>query len=127
MEVRFTAEHEWVAVDGNQATVGITDYAQRALGDLVFVQLPAVGTSMPRGAVAAVVESVKAASDIFAPLTGRIVAVNPAAVANLNQQFDVSFQERAIHGHRAAVWKHESRVIPKHLGETEDVIPSAAI
>ena len=82
MEVRFTAEHEWVAVDGNQATVGITEYAQRALGDLVFVQLPTVGTSMPRGAVAAVVESVKAASDIFAPLSGRIVAVNPAAVAD---------------------------------------------
>lgn len=79
MDLRYTAEHEWVAIDGDRATVGITDYAQRALGDLVFVQLPAVGAAMNRGAVAAVVESVKAASDIFAPLSGRIVDVNPEA------------------------------------------------
>jgi glycine cleavage system H protein len=78
MEIRYTAEHEWVAVEGSLATVGITDYAQRALGDLVFVQLPTVGSSMAQGAVAAVVESVKAASDIYAPLTGSIIEVNPA-------------------------------------------------
>lgn len=82
MDVRYTAEHEWVAIDGTQATVGITDYAQRALGDLVFVQLPAVDTAISRGAVAAVVESVKAASDIFAPLTGRIIDANPATVSD---------------------------------------------
>jgi glycine cleavage system H protein len=80
MEIRYTADHEWVAVEGGIATVGITDHAQRALGDLVFVQLPAVGASLARGAAAAVVESVKAASDIFAPLTGTVTAVNPAAV-----------------------------------------------
>ena len=62
MEVRYTAEHEWVAVEANIATIGITDYAQRVLGDLVFVQLPAVGSSLAKGAVAGVVESVKAAS-----------------------------------------------------------------
>jgi len=80
MDIRFTAEHEWVAVEGNLATVGITDHAQRALGDLVFVQLPPVGSVLEKGAPAAVVESVKAASDILAPLTGRIVAVNAATV-----------------------------------------------
>jgi glycine cleavage system H protein len=71
-----------VAIEGSRATVGITDYAQRALGDLVFVQLPDIGSSVSRGAVAAVVESVKAASDIYSPLTGRIVEVNPTAVSD---------------------------------------------
>ena len=80
MDIRYTAEHEWVAVDGNRATVGITDFAQRAMGDLVFVQLPAIGSAAARGAPAAVVESVKAASDIYAPLSGKIVEVNSAAV-----------------------------------------------
>jgi len=82
MEIRFTAEHEWVAADGDIATVGITDHAQNALGDLVFVQLPEVGASLARGAVAGVVESVKAASDIFSPLTGSVVEVNTAIVAD---------------------------------------------
>jgi glycine cleavage system H protein len=82
MDVRYTAEHEWVAVEEGLATIGITDHAQRALGDLVFVQLPEVGSSLARGAVAAVVESVKAASDIFAPLAGRVLEVNPAAVSD---------------------------------------------
>jgi glycine cleavage system H protein len=80
MDVRYTAEHEWVAVQGNLATVGITDYAQGVLGDLVFVQLPEVGASLVKGAEAGVVESVKAASDIFAPLSGVIIEVNPAVV-----------------------------------------------
>jgi len=81
MDIRYTAEHEWVAIEGNQATIGITDHAQRALGDLVFVQLPNLGSVLTRGAIAAVVESVKAASDILAPVSGSIVAVNPATVA----------------------------------------------
>jgi glycine cleavage system H protein len=81
MDIRYTAEHEWVTVEGNQATVGITDHAQSALGDLVFVQLPTVGAALGRGEVAAVVESVKAASDVLAPLSGSIVAVNQATVA----------------------------------------------
>ena len=80
MEVRYTAEHEWVAVEANIATIGITDFAQRTLGDLVFVQLPAVGSSLAKGSVAGVVESVKAASDIYAPLTGRVLEVNAATV-----------------------------------------------
>jgi glycine cleavage system H protein len=80
MDIRYTADHEWVAVDGDVATVGITDHAQAALGELVFVQLPAVGASLAKGAAAAVVESVKAASDIYAPLTGTIIEVNSATV-----------------------------------------------
>ena len=82
MEIRYTAEHEWVAVGTPIATVGITDYAQRVLGDLVFVQLPEVGSPLAKGAVAGVVESVKAASDIYAPISGRIVEVNRATIEN---------------------------------------------
>lgn len=80
MDIRYTAEHEWVAVADGIATVGITDHAQKALGDLVFVQLPEVGAAFAKGAVAAVVESVKAASDIYAPLTGTVVEANAATV-----------------------------------------------
>ena len=80
MEVRYTAEHEWVAVEAGIATIGITEFAQRTLGDLVFVELPAMDSSLAKGAVAGVVESVKAASDIYAPLTGRVVEVNRATV-----------------------------------------------
>ena len=82
MDIRYTAEHEWVAVENDVATVGITDYAQAELGDLVFVQLPEVGRSFSKGTVAAVVESVKAASDILAPLTGTMVEINPAVLAD---------------------------------------------
>jgi len=81
MDIRYTPEHEWVAIDGNRATIGITDHAQRALGDLVFVQLPTVGTMVRRGAITAVVESVKAVSDVLAPLSGAIVEVNQTTVA----------------------------------------------
>ncbi len=88
MTMFYTADHEWVSVDEGIATVGITDHAQQALGDLVFVQLPQVGATLAKGAVAAVVESVKAASDIYAPLTGTIADINSAAVeepARINQ------------------------------------------
>ncbi len=74
--VKFTADHEWVQITGNLARVGITDYAQEQLGDVVFVELPAVGATFAQGKEAAVVESVKAASDIYAPLSGTIAAVN---------------------------------------------------
>jgi len=74
----FTDEHEWIDVAGDIATVGITDYAQGQLGDIVFVELPAVGTAIAQGKDAAVVESVKAASDVYAPITGEVTEVNPA-------------------------------------------------
>lgn len=74
----FTDEHEWIDVDGDIATVGITDYAQGQLGDIVFVELPAVGTSVAKGKDAAVVESVKAASDVYAPIDGEVTETNGA-------------------------------------------------
>jgi glycine cleavage system H protein len=82
MDIRYTAEHEWVAVEGKLATVGITDHAQNALGDLVFVQLPEVGATLSKGTAAAVVESVKAASDVLAPLSGTIVEINSATITD---------------------------------------------
>lgn len=72
----FTPDHEWIRVEGDTATVGITDYAQGQLGDLVFVQLPEQGASLAKGDVAVVVESVKAASDVYAPVDGTILAAN---------------------------------------------------
>jgi glycine cleavage system H protein len=74
----YTDEHEWIDVDGDIATVGITEYAQGQLGDIVFVELPEVGALIEQGKDAAVVESVKAASDVYAPITGEITEVNPA-------------------------------------------------
>lgn len=74
----FTDEHEWIDVEGDTATVGITDYAQEQLGDIVFVELPAVGTVLEKGGDAAVVESVKAASDVYAPIGGEVTEANGA-------------------------------------------------
>ena len=74
--VKFSKDHEYVAVDGDIATVGITDYAQSQLGDVVFVELPAVGEALKQGDEAAVVESVKAASEVYAPVSGTVVEVN---------------------------------------------------
>jgi glycine cleavage system H protein len=74
----FTDEHEWIEVEGNSATVGITDYAQSQLGDIVFAEVPAVGTKLTKGGDAAVVESVKAASDVYAPVTGTVTEGNDA-------------------------------------------------
>ncbi|MEX0956081.1 MAG: glycine cleavage system protein GcvH [Rhizobiaceae bacterium] len=72
----YTDDHEWISVDNGVATVGITEYAQEQLGDLVFVELPEVGKSLSKGDAAVVVESVKAASDVYAPADGEITAVN---------------------------------------------------
>ena len=78
MTVYYTEEHEWISVEGGTATVGITDYAQAQLGDIVFVELPAPGTDVTKGGEAAVVESVKAASDVFAPISGTVSEANGA-------------------------------------------------
>ena len=78
MMTKYTEDHEWVDADGDIATVGITDYAQNALGDVVFVEVPEVGASFNKGDEVSVVESVKAASEVYAPLTGEIVEVNEA-------------------------------------------------
>ena len=80
--LKYTVEHEWLKLEGDIVTVGITGHAANLLGDVVFVQLPEVGTKLAKGDGAAVVESVKAASDVYAPLGGEVVDVNQAIVAD---------------------------------------------
>jgi len=75
-ETRFTKEHEWIRVEGDLAVIGITDYAQQQLGDIVYVELPAIGKKLKKGDQAAVVESVKAASEVYVPVSGEVAAVN---------------------------------------------------
>ncbi len=82
MTTLFTDDHEWLQIDGDIATVGITDFAQTQLGDVVFVELPKLGRALKKAEPAATVESVKAASDVYAPITGEVVAVNDAVVAD---------------------------------------------
>jgi glycine cleavage system H protein len=93
MTTYYTREHEWIAVEGDVATVGITDYAQSQLGDIVFVEVPSAGTQVAKGKEAAVVESVKAASDIYAPVSGEVIEGNAAlegdpALANTAPETD---------------------------------------
>ena len=76
MTTRYTKDHEWIRLDGDVATVGISEHAQSALGDIVYVELPEIGREVEQGGEAAVVESVKAASDVYAPVSGQVVAVN---------------------------------------------------
>jgi glycine cleavage system H protein len=78
--LKFTQDHEWVRLDGDTATVGIAPYAQEQLGDLVFIELPEAGRKFERGAAAAVVESVKAASDVYSPISGEVIEVNDSIV-----------------------------------------------
>jgi glycine cleavage system H protein len=82
MTLKYTKDHEWVAVEGDLATVGITQHAQDALGDVVFVDLPQVGNDYAQGEVAGVVESVKAAADVYMPLAGEVTEVNEALRAD---------------------------------------------
>lgn len=81
-DLRYTSDHEWIRLEGDIATVGITDHAQAELSDVVFVELPDVGKSLEANDPAAVVESVKAASDIYAPISGEIVEVNEALITD---------------------------------------------
>ena len=81
MTTLCTEDHEWLAVAGDVVTVGITDYAQSQLGDVVFVELPKVGRALKKAEAAAVVESVKAASDVYAPITGEVLEINEALAA----------------------------------------------
>ena len=82
MSLYFTKDHEWISVEGDAATVGITDYAQAQLGDIVFVEVPPAGTAVDKGKEAAVVESVKAASDVYAPVSGTVTEGNAALEAD---------------------------------------------
>jgi glycine cleavage system H protein len=97
----FTDEHEWIDVEGDTATVGITDFAQGQLGDIVFVELPDVGSVIDKGKDAAVVESVKAASDVYAPISGEIMETNEAleddpALVNTSPEEDGWFFKMTI-------------------------------
>ena len=73
MTVKYTKEHEWIRIDGDTATIGISEYAQEQLGEIVFVELPEAGTPLEKGSEAAVIESVKAASEVYAPASGRAI------------------------------------------------------
>jgi glycine cleavage system H protein len=89
MSTRYTKDHEWIRLDGEVATVGITEHAQSQLGDIVYVELPEIGRKIEKGGDAAVVESVKAASDVYAPASGEVVAVNQAldgAPGSINEE-----------------------------------------
>ena len=89
MSTRYTKDHEWIRLDGEVATVGITEHAQEALGDIVYVELPEIGRQVEQGGEAAVVESVKAASDVYAPASGEVVAVNQSldgAPGSINEE-----------------------------------------
>ncbi len=82
--IKYTKEHEWVKVEGNQAAIGITEYAAEALGELVYVELPAVGSEIKKGDAFAVVESSKSASDVYAPFNGKVISVNESLTNNPN-------------------------------------------
>ena len=84
-QLRYSSDHEWVRIEGNRATIGITDYAQDALGDVVYVQLPSVGTNVVAGASVSEVESTKSVSDVYAPVSGTVSAVNEALTSTPEQ------------------------------------------
>jgi len=84
-DMKFSEDHEWILIDGNIGTIGITTYAQEQLGDVVFIELPEVGQALDKGGDAAVVESVKAASEVFAPLTGEVTESNEALTDDPSQ------------------------------------------
>ncbi len=101
MTVKYTKDHEWIKVDGTTGTVGISDYAQSQLGDVVFVELPEVGRELTQGGESAVVESVKAASEVYAPVAGTVTAANEAlvdepALVNSAAQTDGWFYQMTI-------------------------------
>jgi glycine cleavage system H protein len=93
MTKRYTKDHEWISVDGDTATIGITNHAQEQMGDVVFVELPALGKKLTKGSDAAVVESVKAASEVYAPVSGEVIEINKsleAEPARVNQDAEGS-------------------------------------
>jgi glycine cleavage system H protein len=111
--LRYTKDHEWVKIDDAGATVGITDFAQRQLGDVVFVELPEVGRTLKQGDVFGTIESVKAVSELFAPVSGEVVAVNP---------------ELGTHPERVNAAPHDTwmiRVRPSNASEVSALLDAA--
>ena len=114
-DLKYTASHEWVRTeDDGTLTIGITDHAQEALGDLVFIELPAVGRAVKQGEVCAVVESVKAASDIYAPVAGTVVAANTTVVA----------APETVNADAYANWFYKLK--PANLGDVDKLLDAAA-
>ena len=114
-DLKYTASHEWIRTeDDGTLTVGITDHAQEALGDLVFIELPAAGRAVTAGEVCAVVESVKAASDIYAPVAGTVVAANAAVVA----------APETVNSDAYAHWFYKLK--PVNLGDVDKLLDAAA-
>ena len=103
MPVLYTSDHEWLNIEGDVATVGITDYAQSQLGDIVFIELPKVGRSLKKAEPAAVVESVKAASDVYAPISGDVLEVNDAITA----------EPALVNSDAAAAWFFKMKIADK--------------
>ena len=114
-ELKYTQEHEWIRLDGKKGVIGITHYAQEQLGDVVFVELPAVGKAVTKGGDAAVVESVKAASEVYAPVSGEVVEVNKEL------EGDPALVNREAEG---AAWFMKVRL--KDKGELADLMDKAA-
>lgn len=108
--LQYTAEHEWVAVDGDIATVGVTDYAADQLGDVVYLDLPAVGTDIAAGDVCGEIESTKSVGELYAPVTGEVVEVNDAVDADPSQ----------VNADAFAAWLIKVRVDPATLGALLD-------
>jgi glycine cleavage system H protein len=115
LSLKFSPEHQWLRLDGAVASVGITPFAQDALGDVVFVDLPAVGRVLSRGEVAGAVESVKTASDVFAPVSGEVVEINEALRA------DPSLANSDAQG---TGWFFKLK--PSNLSELDDLLSEAA-
>jgi glycine cleavage system H protein len=114
MTTLFTSDHEWLQIEGDVATIGITDYAQQQLGDVVFVELPKVGRALKKADAAAVVESVKAASDVYAPITGEVIAVNEALAA----------EPALVNSDATAAWFFKMKIADK--GELGGLMDEAA-
>lgn len=113
-ELKYTKDHEWVRVSGGEAAVGITDFAQRQLGDVVFVELPEVGRKLKQGEVFGNIESVKAVSELFSPVSGEVVAVNG----------DLATHPEAVNGQPHDTWM--IRIRPDNAAESESLLDATA-
>jgi len=113
-DLKYTKDHEWVRISDNDAAVGITDFAQRQLGDVVFVELPETGRQVKRGEVFGTIESVKAVSELFSPLSGEVIAVNN----------DLATHPEAVNAKPHDTWM--IRLRPSAVGEADSLLDSAA-
>jgi len=113
-DLKYTKDHEWIRLDGGEATVGITDFAQRQLGDVVFVELPDVGRTLKQGEVFGTIESVKAVSELFSPVSGEVVAVNG----------DLGSHPETVNGKPHEAWM--IRLRPSDPSETGNLLDAAA-